>query len=319
MASGALSGVVDPFDSAVPPAAWPPTGPISLRHTLSAYRFGSRDPTTQLTGNAQSGELWRATHTPDGPATLQLRWHGYDVNASTWGPGADWLAATVPALIGRLDRPVVFDEGHPAVHRAQRRHPALRLGASGTLFHELLPVIIGQRITAGEAVTQWHRLVMALGETPPGPRPDLRLPPTPAALIGRPAWWYHPLGIEASRAEALRTVARHAARLWEWSALPAVGCAAQLALLSGVGRWTIGSALGPALGDPDAFAIGDYHLKNIVAFALAGEPRGTDERMVELLGRYVGQRGRVVRLIMLDGHGAPKYGPRQRILPMRRW
>ena len=32
-------------------------------------------------------------------------------------------------------------------------------GASGDLYHELLPTILGQRITAGEAFAQWSRLV----------------------------------------------------------------------------------------------------------------------------------------------------------------
>ena len=48
----------------------------------------------------------------------------------------------------------------------------------------------------------------------------------------------------------------------------------------------------------------------MVAWALAGEPRGTDERMLELLEPYRGQRGRVVRLLELAGIAAPRYGPR---------
>jgi 3-methyladenine DNA glycosylase/8-oxoguanine DNA glycosylase len=73
------------------------------------------------------------------------------------------------------------------------------------------------------------------------------------------------------------------------------------------------------MGDPDAVAVGDFHLKNVVSFALAGEPRGTDARMLELLAPYAGQRGRVVRLLLADGHRAPSFGPRKRILPMARW
>jgi 3-methyladenine DNA glycosylase/8-oxoguanine DNA glycosylase len=138
-------------------------------------------------------------------------------------------------------------------------------------------------------------------------------------LAGRPAWWFHPLGIEAKRAEALRTVARHARHLWGWAALDPARCATRLALLRGVGVWTIGSVLGPALGDPDAVPVGDYHLKNAVAWTLDGRPRGTDERMLELLEPYRGQRGRVVRLLLLSAGHAPKFGPRQRILPMHRW
>ncbi len=273
----------------------------------------------RLTGNARTGEMWRATVTPHGTATLRLRWHDGSFDADAWGDGRDWMLRSVPALTGQLDRPVRIDAGHPAVLRAQHRHPGLRLGASGTLYHDLLPVVIAQRITGGEAVQQWYRLVRELGERAPGPHPELRTPPPPASLPGRPAWWYHRLGIEAKRAEALRTIGRHARRVGEWSTLRPAECAARLALLPGIGQWTIGSVLGPSLGDPDAFAIGDFHLKHVVSSTLAGEPRGTDERMVELLAPYAGQRGRVVRLLLLDGNSAPRFGPRQRILPMRRW
>jgi len=41
--------------------------------------------------------------------------------------------------------------------------------------------------------------------------------------------------------------------------------------------------------------------------------------MLELLAPYAGQRGRVVRLLLADGHRAPSFGPRKRILPMARW
>jgi 3-methyladenine DNA glycosylase/8-oxoguanine DNA glycosylase len=77
--------------------------------------------------------------------------------------------------------------------------------------------------------------------------------------------------------------------------------------------------LSTALGHPDAVAVGDYHLKNVVAFNLAGAPRGSDERMLELLAPYAGQRGRVVRLLLLGGRMPPAFGPRRRILPMARW
>ena len=68
-----------------------------------------------------------------------------------------------------------------------------------------------------------------------------------------------------------------------------------------------------AFGDPDAVIVGDYHLPNIVAFNLAGEPRATDERMLELLEPYRGQRGRVVQLLGLGGRHAPRRGPGRRL------
>jgi hypothetical protein len=306
-------------EAPAPVATLAPGGGITTMTTLSVYRTGHWDPTMRLSGTSRLGEMWRATLTPHGAGTLRLRWQDGTFDAEAWGDGADWLLDSIPALTGRHDEPVEVRTGHPAVLRAQHRHPGLRLGASGTLYHDLLPVIIAQRITGGEANQQWYRLVRELGQPAPGPDPELRCPPAADVLARRPAWSFHRMGIEARRAEALRTVARHAARIGEWATLEPAACGAKLALLPGIGQWTIGSVLGPSLGDPDAFAIGDYHLKNDVAFALAGEARGTDDRMVELLEPYRGQRGRVVRLLQLDAPHAPKFGPRQRILPMRRW
>jgi 3-methyladenine DNA glycosylase/8-oxoguanine DNA glycosylase len=283
--------------------------------TLSPMRSGRGDPTTVLA----PGEFWRATFTPDGPGTLRLSWASGRSTVRAWGPGADWLVSRVHHMVGNRDAGHRFVDAHPAIMRAQRNHPDLRIGASGTLYHELLPTILAQRITGGEALSQWRRLCMLLGEPAPGPLTGLRLPPHPDRLAGMPSWWFHPHGVERSRADTLRTVARHAAKLWDWAQLPAGECAQKLVLLPGVGEWTIGTVLAIALGEPDAIAVGDYHLKNIVGHALTGRARSTDEQMVELLQPYRGQRGRVVRLLQLDGHSAPKFGPRQRILPMHRW
>jgi 3-methyladenine DNA glycosylase/8-oxoguanine DNA glycosylase len=294
----------------------PPPPRLDVRSTLAVYRFGRMDATTRL----EPDGFWRATLTPDGPATMHLWRAGGGLDARAWGPGREWLLARAGAMCGDGDAGAAFgDDAHPAVRAAARDHQGLRLGRSEDLYHELLPVVIAQRITAVQAIGQWRRLCLALGAAAPGPRDDLRLPPEPAVLAGRPAWWFHPMGIEAKRANALRTVAKHAARLADWSLLPPGEAAAKLALLPGIGPWTIGSALGPALGDPDAVPVGDYHIPNMVAFALAGEPRATDARMLELLAPYAGQRGRVIRLLAAAGHGAPAFGPRRRILPMQRW
>lgn len=299
--------------------------PRSLRRTLRAHRNGFRDPTTRI----EPGRFLRATLTPDGPGTILLRWADdpapdgdAGLAAEAWGPGAAWLLARVDALTGAHDRAIAFTDPHPVVERALRLTRHTRLGASGGLYHQLLPTILAQRITAGEAVRQWERLCRHLGTPAPGPADvvaGLLLPPHPADLHRRPAWWFHPLGIESKRARALTEVARHADKLWSWADAGSDVAATKLALLSGVGPWTVGSVLGPCLGDPDAVPVGDYHFPNTVAWALAGEPRGDDARMLELLAPYAGQRGRVLRALVTTAGSAPSFGPRQRILPMSRW
>jgi len=288
----------------------------SPRQVLRGYRRGAGDPTTRLGPD----EFWRATLTPQGPGTLHLSWTGeqHQMHAAAWGPGGAWLLERVPAFTGALDQGHRFTNAHPAIMTAQHHHPNLRMGASGTPYHELLPIILEQRITTGEAVAQWQRLVRRLGEPAPGPT-SLLLPPTPAALLAKPAWWFHPLGIEGRRAETLREVARHAAHVNEWAVLPAHDAEQRLSLLRGVGQWTIGSVLGVAWGHPDAVAVGDFHLKNIVVHALTGRARGSDEEMLELLAPYAGQRGRAVQLLLAGGHRPPAFGPQQRVVSMRRW
>lgn len=300
-------------------------GPRSLRKTLSVYRAGYGDPTTTLT----DGSFLRAALTPDGPGTIRLRWtadpapvESCGLTVDGWGPGADWLVKSVGALTGAHDSAVRFPDADPAVERCLRMSRLARIGASGDLYHQLLPTIIAQRITSGEAVRQWQRLCTALGDPAPGPTEivgDLVLPPSPAMLHRRPAWWFHPLGIESKRARPLVEVARHADKLWSWAEAGAELAADKLALLPGVGPWTVGSVFGPALGDPDAVPVGDYHFPHVVAWALTGVPRADDDRMLELLEPYRGQRGRVLRAIVSTAGKAPSFGPPQRILPMARW
>jgi len=218
-----------------------------------------------------------------------------------------------------LDRPArPMPDLHPLVTLAAHRGQGVRTGASGDLYSSLLPTILEQRITGGEARRQWACLCRALGEPAPGPH-RLLLPPHPSRLAGRPAWWFHPLGIEAKRAAAIVEVGRIAERLWDWVRLPVDELATMLGRVRGIGPWTIGSVLGPVCGDDDAVAVGDYHIPNMVAFNLAGEARADDARMLALLEPFRGQRGRVIRLLAMAGRHAPAFGPRRRILPMHRW
>jgi 3-methyladenine DNA glycosylase/8-oxoguanine DNA glycosylase len=304
-----------------------PVAVRSLRQTLAAYRAGGGDPTTRLTDLS----FLHATYTPDGPATISLRWSrdpapvdSCGLVAEAWGPGRDWMLGAVDDLTGAGDRPsevmLQFDAAPLAVSRALRDTRTIHIGASRNLYHALLPTVIAQRITGHEAMRQWRRLCRALGTSAPGPSEivgDLLLPPSPEALRSRPAWWFHPLGIEAKRARALTEVARHHDKFWGWAAAGSATAATKLRLIPGLGPWTVGSVLGPALGDPDAVPVGDFHFPHIVAWNLAGEARATDDRMLELLEPYHGQRGRVLRALVRTGQGAPAFGPRRRTLAIQ--
>jgi 3-methyladenine DNA glycosylase/8-oxoguanine DNA glycosylase len=186
------------------------------------------------------------------------------------------------------------------------------------VLEALVPAIIEQKVTGDEAHAAFIALVRRHGEPAPGPwdepsgrRPaPMRVPPAPETLAGLPGYAYHPLGLERRRADAIRFAAGRAVRVEECVDLPLSDACARLLALPLVGPWTAAEVGLRALGDADAVSVGDFHLCHTVCWALAGEPRGTDERMLELLAPYAGHRARVIRLIEAAGVHAPRRGPR---------
>jgi 3-methyladenine DNA glycosylase/8-oxoguanine DNA glycosylase len=293
-------------------------GPLDLRLTLGIHGRGGRDPALRF---EVSGSCWRATRTPDGPATLLLERRDGSLRARAWGPGTAWAIRRVPGLAGLDDDPSALEPRHEVVARAARARPGLRIGWTGAVLEALVPAILGQKVTVEEARRAWTGLSRRYGEDAPGP-PGLRLPPSPEVLAALPYHAYHPFGVERRRADLVRAVCHEAVRL-ERAGAAAAGPAAfaaapegrasayaALRAFPGIGPWTAAEVGARAFGDPDAVPVGDFHIPNLVAWALAGEPRGTDERMLELLEPYRGQRGRVIRLLKLSGIEAPRYGPR---------
>jgi 3-methyladenine DNA glycosylase/8-oxoguanine DNA glycosylase len=279
--------------------------PLDLAGTLGPLAHGRGDRTIRLTGS----EAWLAFRTPDGPATLHLAMGGpMVVRARAWGPGAAAAVAGAPALIGEDDRPENFVARHPILRRLQRTHPGLRLPRSGRVFHALVPSILEQKVTGTEAFRAYAALLRAHGEPAPEPGPGLLLPPGPAVLAGLPYHAFHPLGVERRRAEVIRRAATRAA--WLESAPDAAEATRRLTSLPGIGPWTAAEVVRAAYGDADAVSVGDYHIPSSVAWALAGEPRANDARMLELLEPYMGQRGRVQRYLEVGRIVAPRYGPR---------
>ena len=288
----------------------PPRGPIHLGLTLGPLRRGPVDPTTRFDDDG----FWRATRTPEGPATELVAFAGDAIQVRAWGPGAGWLLQAAPALIGADDDPSAFRSHHSVIRDLHRRMPGIRLGRTGAVMEALVPSILEQKVTGKEAWLAYAAIVRRYGEPAPGPA-GLMLPPAAERLAGVPSYDLHPLGVERRRAETLRRACRAARRMEEIAGMPFPDAHARLRVIPGVGAWTAAEVARVALGDPDAVSVGDYHLKNQVAWVLAGEPRATDERMLELLEPYRGQRARAIRLIEASGITAPRYGPRR---PLRR-
>ncbi|HEU4673823.1 MAG TPA: hypothetical protein VFS32_13075 [Candidatus Limnocylindrales bacterium] len=285
-------------------------GPLDLRATLWPLVRGVGDPTMLLGTHV----AWRAIRTPAGPATLRLEQRAPNVVAAeAWGVGADWALDRAPALVGADDAPDVLVPRHRAVAGAARRLRGARIGRTGLVWDALLPAILEQKVTGGEARFAFRSIVRRFGEPAPGPLPPggpLTVPPPPAVLAGLPYHALHPFGVERRRADTLRRAAREAARLEPLVDGPFEAAEPRLRALPGVGPWTAAEVAVRAWGDPDAVSVGDFHLPNVVAWALAGEPRADDARMLELLEPYRGQRGRVIRLLELSGIRPPAFGPR---------
>ena len=164
------------------------------------------------------GSAWWVTHTPDGPASLQLTTHDSRIRGEAWGPGAGWVLDRLPALCGAGDAPERFQPPPGLVARLHRRSPGLRLGASGRVFETLLPVILGQRVTSVEARRSYRKLVGAYGTPAPGPI-DAVVPPPAGVLAGVSYADLHPLGVERARAQIIIEAARRAERLEETVAM----------------------------------------------------------------------------------------------------
>jgi 3-methyladenine DNA glycosylase/8-oxoguanine DNA glycosylase len=274
--------------------------------SIAALWQGPNDIQTRF----QDGGVVRATWTRDGSATLRLTAaKDGSVSAEAWGPGASAALGLVPGLVGALDEPRALRPLGGRVAEFARRQPGLRLTRSGSVLDSLVVSILGQKVVGKDAQRSYRDLLARFGEAAPGPF-RLRLPPPAAKLARLPYWAFHPLGVERRRADTIRAAAAVAGQLEAIASVPRDEGRRRLLSLPGIGEWTAAETMRLSLGDPDAVSVGDYHLPKLVCWALADEPRGTDERMLELLEPYRGQRARVALLIEHAGIAQKRRAPR---------
>ncbi|MEU9375537.1 DNA-3-methyladenine glycosylase 2 family protein [Streptomyces sp. NPDC048255] len=305
-APGRAPGTGAPAAAGARERRWAPTGPVDLGLTLGPLRRGPADPTFRVTPD---GSVWRASLTPQGPATLRVSGTAAEVHAEAWGPGAEWILDQLPALLGSGDDPAAFVPRHRLVHASHRRRPGLRLTRTGLVLESLIPTVLEQKVTADEAYRAWRRLVRQYGEPAPGPQ-DLFVMPSARAWAMIPSWDWHKAGVDAKRSATIVRAARVAHRLEEAAAMAPEQAAARLEAVPGIGPWTSAETLQRSNGDPDAVTTGDLHLPGIIGYALAGNRDADDAAMLELLAPYAGQRHRAARLILLAGRVPPRRTPK---------
>ncbi len=288
------------------------TDNIDLRATMKPIGVYPRDPTTRWTSNSFA----KAVLTPEGAGTMLLTWDRTGTTtAEAWGSGADWLIDRAPYWVGLHDDVDGFDPTlNSTIADWARRHPGIRLPAAGVIWQELLLVLLGQRVTTGEALKSWVRIVYEWGEPAPGPC-DLRLPPTPEVVAAKSYVDLHRFNVERRRADAILLSARRANRLEEAAAMDPEAARVRLSALPGLGQWTATSVITATHGDPDTIVLRDYGLPTMVNYAFTGDARrvpadeGGDEIMCRHLAPWAGHRQRIVRLLYTVGVSVPRRAP----------
>lgn len=302
---------------------WRPGWPVDVRATLSTLMRGRDDPCHRV---AADGAFWRATRTPEGPATLRLAVRPADgeVEGLAWGPGAGWALDTLPELLGAGDvtapafRP---RQEHPVLLAAARARPGWRVPRTGAVLEALVMAVIEQVVTGKESGRSYRLLVRRFGEPAPGPLPPppagredasprpLLVQPTPRQWALVPSWEWLRAGVEQRRSSTVVRAARVADRLEGTAAWAPDRAEAALRTVPGIGRWTAAEIRQRAHGDPDAFSFDDYHVAKDVSWALTGEVLD-DDGCAEVIACYAGHRYRVQRLLELAGVHRPRRGPR---------
>lgn len=243
-------------------------------------------------------------------ATLRITRGRFTADIAAWGPGAEVAAANVADLLGASDDPSALVVRDDVVADWVRRWPTRRLTRTHSIWEHVVPTICGQKVTGLNAKRSWQGIIRRWGRTPVGPaHPRLRLVPSAATLAAVGYADFHRFDIERRRAETIIDAAARASKLETAATLAPEPARRLLCGVRGIGPWTAAIVVGLCHGDADSVIVGDYKIPNYVAWHLAGERTGDDERMLELLAPYAGQRARVQAMAKAAG-SPPRHGPR---------
>ena len=288
---------------------WTPGWPLDVFAVIGGLHLGRGDPTFR---HDPDGTLWRGVRTPQGASTLRLvPVAGSGIEATAWGPGAEWVLQSVPAMLGDLDDAAGFVAHHPQVAEAARRFRGWRVPRTGLVLEALVPSIIAQKVTGQEASGSYRTLVRRYGERAPGEGGvrGLMIAPSARGWAMIPSWEWLRAGVDGARSAAVVRAAGAAGRLEQCVDLTHQQADRRLRAVPGIGVWTAAGVRHTALGDPDAVSFGDCHVAKDIGWALTGS-EVDDGGLAELLEPYAGHRYRVQGLLKLAGAGRPRHGPR---------
>lgn len=195
-----------------------------------------------------------------------------------------------------------FEPEHPLLRRLSNGYRGLRLMRVPWTFDVAAATVLQQRVRWRTAYSDFRRIALRWGTRTEGGSAF----PTSSQLAAVPIARLEAAGIDPKRARALHLLACADARhSFLHPAADPDAVTRRLLSIRGIGPWTAGRVAGLAFGNTDAVPVGDLHIPSLVTSALAGEPTGTDQRMLELLASYPGQRFRVIRLLQWAWRRAP--------------
>jgi 3-methyladenine DNA glycosylase/8-oxoguanine DNA glycosylase len=280
--------------------------PVHFARTFSMQRLGPHDPTAELVGDCfRKAFFYRGAA---GAVEICRERDGEHDDkddgllVSAFGPEAERLLEETVRGLSQDDGYADFMTEDTGVLRLHRSLPGLRLLRMPWLYDMTCSAILQQRIRTVDAMRDWRRIAQRYGSA--GPL-GLRVFPPAEVLARVPLFALEQMGIDGKRARTLLKFAREMAFVRLDGDLSFQVLRERLLRVPGIGPWTAESVLGYGAGDPDAAIPGDLHLPRVVCYALAGEPGGTDERMMELLEPFRGHRFRIIRLLYAAGLDVP--------------
>ena len=232
------------------------------------------------------GVYRRSLRLDHGGAVVELRPVADAVGCRLWLDDLRDLAAAVARCRRLLDLDadplaVAAQLGDdPVLGALVRRHPGLRVPTCVDGFELAVRAVIGQQISVAGARTVAARLVERWGEPLAEPVGSVthRFPTAEALAALDPS----SLPMPRRRADTLRHLARlvRDGELDLGAGADRAGATAALLSIPGIGPWTASYIAMRALGDPDAYPLGDVGLRR--ALERRGHPNGTgEERLSE--------------------------------------
>jgi 3-methyladenine DNA glycosylase/8-oxoguanine DNA glycosylase len=244
----------------------------------------------------EAGQVaWRSVRQVDA-RTLEIS------GSRSSGLDARWAAA----VLGTNAAMPEFDD--PVLAALAPQHAGMRSWSAGSLFEGVVSSIVGQSISVAAAATTERRLCERFNASVVVDGREFWPPPLPEQLASSSAALVRQSGVTTKRAEALVAVGTLFASEPIWAGFDTDASAAveRLRAISGIGPWTVQSALLWGVAAPDAHPTRDVALLRAARLHYPEilDLKGLD-RVSERWRPFRGWAARLLWLELLGFDGAP--------------